>query len=417
MNKELQDNDTNVSIISEHLKNKKIACVVGTGIASMELPKIARELRRHGASVQFFVSERVFHFIGQFSLEWSSENLVISEPSSFSEHIASGFDLVIVCPATLNMMTKFNLGICDTNSLTLLQSALGAKIPIFICPTMHETLSHSPNYKKHLRGLKEHSCVHIINPLFEENKLKVLPAKTFVREIIHAYNKIALPGHFLKSKVFLAFGSSSVSIDPVRCLSNKSTGRSGLFLLKELYLKGFNLKALMGRVSFDIPYYQDLELVHREEYDDQLSYIETMDFSDCFAFLNLLAGSDFNVKEKSLTKIPSNKGECRLTLKPLKKIFDCSQLNIIPYKHGSKLVSSKLSLGLQSAKDLMTTYKLDSVFLNSSDDVFEKNVRKGILIKKQKEKLVSLEIQDLTQLSLSLVLNILNKVELLNEKN
>lgn len=97
--------DTSVQVNTDFLENQKISLVCGGGIASIEAPKLARELRRHGASVQFYITEACLKFVGLESLRWASQNEVILNPSGLVEHICTS-DAVVVAPATADLISK-----------------------------------------------------------------------------------------------------------------------------------------------------------------------------------------------------------------------------------------------------------------------------------------------------------------------
>jgi len=174
--------DIKVDRISEELKGKKIAYCISGGIASIEAPKIIRHLRRHGAVVKVYATPSSLSFIGRASLEWASGKEIIVELSGLAEHICQE-DLVLVSPATLNTINKISLGIADNNVTSLIASALGSEIPIYLCPTMHLSLHKNPFFQKNLRLLKENN-VNIIEPRISEDKAKIPKIKDIVNKIL-----------------------------------------------------------------------------------------------------------------------------------------------------------------------------------------------------------------------------------------
>lgn len=132
LNNEMAFADTDVQIKSNFLQNFKVTIIGGGGIAAIELPKLARALRRLGASVQFIVTENCLKFIGIDSLRWASNAEVIINPSGLAEHICTS-DGVVVTPATADLISKVAHGICSDGATTFLQSALGLKKDNYIC--------------------------------------------------------------------------------------------------------------------------------------------------------------------------------------------------------------------------------------------------------------------------------------------
>ena len=97
--------DLQVDRVENYLEGKSIALCVTGGIAAIETPKIARHLRRYGASVKVYVTPSAYDFIGKSALEWATEQEVVDKLSGRAEHI-SYHDAVVVAPATLNTINK-----------------------------------------------------------------------------------------------------------------------------------------------------------------------------------------------------------------------------------------------------------------------------------------------------------------------
>ncbi len=178
--------DLKVDSIGELLAGRKIALCVTGGIAAIETPKIARHLRRYGASVQAYVTPSAYDFIGKSALEWATEQDVVDRLSGRAEHI-SYHDLVLVAPATLNTINKIMAGIADNVVMTLLASALGRKTAVYVAPAMHESLYQNPIFQRNLKTLHDYN-VRMIEPRFSEGKAKIANSLTIVNRVL-AYFK------------------------------------------------------------------------------------------------------------------------------------------------------------------------------------------------------------------------------------
>ena len=132
-----QRHNSDLSVISlgTQLAGKKIALGITGGIAAVETPKLVRQLRRFGSTVEVFMTPAATRFITPLSLGWASTQPVITDLTQTAPHICS-HDAVVVAPATLNALSKTAQGMADNVVLTLLASALGQKIPIVMVPTM-----------------------------------------------------------------------------------------------------------------------------------------------------------------------------------------------------------------------------------------------------------------------------------------
>jgi phosphopantothenoylcysteine decarboxylase / phosphopantothenate---cysteine ligase len=176
MNEDLQ-----VERIDDSLDGKSIALCVSGGIAAIETPKIARHLRRYGAEVRAYATPNALKFIGEASLEWATGKTVVSELSGLAEHICLE-DLVLVAPATLNTVNKLLLGIADNVVTSLIASALGNKKPIYIAPTMHESLYENPFFQENLKRVDKYG-IKLIEPRFSEKKAKIASTRSIIDEI------------------------------------------------------------------------------------------------------------------------------------------------------------------------------------------------------------------------------------------
>lgn len=182
-----RNEDLKVERIEDYLKGKSIALCVTGGIAAIETPKIARHLRRYGANVKAYVTPSAYDFIGKSALEWATEQDVVDKLSGRAEHI-SYHDLVLVAPATLNTINKIMAGIADNPVTTLIASALGRKTPVYIAPTMHESLYNNPIFQRNLLDVYRYG-INIIEPRFSEGKAKIANTRTIVNMVLKRFQK------------------------------------------------------------------------------------------------------------------------------------------------------------------------------------------------------------------------------------
>lgn len=183
----MKNEDLQVEKISDELEGKRIALCVTGGIAAIETPKIARQLRRYGAEVRAYTTENALKFIGKMSLEWATQKSVVSELSGLAEHICLE-DLVLVAPATLNTINKIFYGIADNCVTSLVASALGMKKPVYIAPTMHGSLYNNLMLQENLKKAETYG-IKIIEPRFGENKAKIADTRKIVSEILKYFKE------------------------------------------------------------------------------------------------------------------------------------------------------------------------------------------------------------------------------------
>ncbi len=178
----MENEDLQVDNINHSLDGKIIALCVTGGIAAIEAPKLARHLRRYGAKVIVYATPNTFHFVGKTSLEWGAGQEIISELGGVAEHICF-YDAILVAPATLNTINKIFRGIADNPVTTLIASALGRKTPVYLAPTMHESLYQNPFLIENLANATKYG-IKLIEPRISEGKAKMPKLEKIVATII-----------------------------------------------------------------------------------------------------------------------------------------------------------------------------------------------------------------------------------------
>ncbi len=151
-------------------------CVCGS-VAAIDTPKIIRRLKKKGSEVRCVMSESAHEIINPNVLEWASEKPVITKLTGAVEHVKScgvgGFaDMLLICPATSNTISKIACGIDDTTVTTFAATALGAKKRIIIVPAMHISMYENPFVKENIRRLEKAGVVFMM-PRIEDNKAKL----------------------------------------------------------------------------------------------------------------------------------------------------------------------------------------------------------------------------------------------------
>lgn len=177
----MRTTDRGVELKSAKFEGKKIALGVCGGIGSVEVVKIIREIRRHGASVQVFLTPSVSQFVQPQVFSWACDADVVEQANSDLAYLED-FDMVVVVPTTLNTLVKVSQGLSD-NPVTLLVAAqLGAKRPVLIYPTMNERLAQHPNLAASVERLTKWGA-RVVQPDVEEGRWKVPSTEQVVLDI------------------------------------------------------------------------------------------------------------------------------------------------------------------------------------------------------------------------------------------
>ena len=304
---------------SRKLVGKKIVLAVPGSIAAVECVKLARELIRHGAEVHAVMSENATKIIHPYAMEFATGNPVVTEITGFIEHVElageheNKADLVLVCPATANTIGKIACGIDDTPVTTVVTTAF-SHTPIMIAPAMHSTMYDHPIVLENIEKLRKLG-VEFIEPRFEEGKAKVASIDEIVYRVIKKLHKKDLKGR----RVLVTAGATREYIDPIRYITNSSSGKMGVALAEEAELRGAEVTLIRTKGSVPSLVENQIEV---ETVEEMLEAIEKELKAEKYDAVVLAAAvSDFRVKEKASVKIKSGRS-LTLELEPTPKIID-----------------------------------------------------------------------------------------------
>ncbi|MCK4475493.1 MAG: bifunctional phosphopantothenoylcysteine decarboxylase/phosphopantothenate--cysteine ligase CoaBC [Methanophagales archaeon] len=223
---------------SHSLLGKKIVLGVTGSIAAVKTVELARELIRHGADVYGVMSEAATEIIHPYTLHYATGHEVITKLMGNIEHVEflgmeGSADLFIVAPCTANTINKIASGVSDTTVTAFATTAFGSGIPIIVVPAMHETIYKSPVLIENLDKLKSFG-VTVIGPKFEEGLAKIVSIGDIILTVEHVLSQKKLAG----KRILITGGPTIEPIDPIRVLTNRSSGRTGIELAKEAYKQG-----------------------------------------------------------------------------------------------------------------------------------------------------------------------------------
>lgn len=241
----LLTNRLEIALKSTKLLHKKIALCLTGSVATIESPKLARELRRHGADVSAYMTKNsVKYGISPYVMEWATGKFPVIKLTGKAEHIYD-YDLVIIYPATANTINKIASGIGDNAVTTLCISTQPNKL--IISPAMNIKLYNSHILQENMDKLRKLG-VTIIEPRFEEGAAKIADITEVLDHSIRALSTSRLK----KRKVLILAGPTQYDLDPIRYISNRATGALGYWLAREGFHRGCDIKIVYGpgRVSF-----------------------------------------------------------------------------------------------------------------------------------------------------------------------
>jgi len=297
------------------LEGVNVALGVTGSIAAVKVVELAHELRRRGASVRAVMTDAATGIIHPWAVEFATDNDVVTEITGRVEHVdlcgRDGWaDVFLVAPATANTVGKIAAAIDDSPVTTTATTALGAGVPVVVAPAMHEPMYDHPGVLDAIERVRSWG-VEFVDPRIEEEKAKLATEEAIVTGVAKATTDQTLAG---KSVVVTA-GATTESIDPIRTLSNRASGRTGRAVARALAVRGADVTLVHD--GYDA-HYADVLAV--ESAAEMLDAVEAAVDADADALVSAAAISDFTV-EAADQKIRS--GEARtLDLKPAPKLID-----------------------------------------------------------------------------------------------
>ncbi len=308
------------------LRGKTICMCLTGSVAIVNAPIIARELMRLGAEVITVLSKAATALIDPSLMHWATGNPVIVKLTGEVEHVllagyrpnaAGKADLILVCPATANTISKIANGIDDTPVTTVVSTAFGSSIPIVIVPAMHESMFH-PILEKNISTLKKYG-MDILGPRISEGKAKIARLDDIIDRVI---DLLITKKDFEGIKVLITAGPTREPIDKVRFVSNRSSGRMGIELAKEVAARGADVLLIAGECMVKIPDY--INTVNVVTTDDFINAVKNeLSSKDYNMFISAAAISDYKPIERIEGKISSDEvKELQVNMRLTPKIID-----------------------------------------------------------------------------------------------
>jgi phosphopantothenoylcysteine decarboxylase/phosphopantothenate--cysteine ligase len=239
------------------LNGKNVVLCITGGIAAYKAVGLASKLRKMGATVHVVMTEHATRFVTPLTLKTITRNKVtvdMFDESDFVPHIslADLADVVIVAPATANCMAKAANGIADDMVTTLL---LSTDAPRVFVPAMNTRMWENPATMRNMEMLKQDGF-SIIKPDCGLMACGTSGAGRYPdnNRIISFVLRHGLPIHsaYTGTRILITAGGTIEDIDPVRFISNRSSGRMGFSIAEQLYYHGTDITMITGNVDQEI---------------------------------------------------------------------------------------------------------------------------------------------------------------------
>lgn len=251
--------------ISDELKDKKILLAVTASVSIYKSIDLARSLMRRGAEVSVVMSNSAKKLVSPIMFEWATGNKVITKITAELEHVQlpEEYDMMVIAPASMNIMGKIAYGITD-NTITLIAiNFIQKKKKIVIVPAMHLEMWNSEHMKEIIEKLKKIEYIEIIEPLI-------------VRDVAHypdidylssRITTLALRDKDLKGfRIVVTAGPTREYLDPVRYISNPSSGTMGVAIANEALFRGADVVLVHGPLKSTVkPYSKSISVETTED--------------------------------------------------------------------------------------------------------------------------------------------------------
>lgn len=371
---------------------------VAGGIAAYKVLDLIKLLKKEGCNIFVIMTKGATEMISFLDFEKASGNKVYINlfEKDFDyrevlkkrkvEHIelADKTDVMVIAPATANVIAKLAHGIADDFLTT---TALAVTSPIIICPSMNVNMWRNQLVQENINKLKSVGY-QVIEPTAGllacgyEGVGKLESVKVIKDEVLRQIQR----SNSLKSKkVIITAGGTSEKIDEVRSITNRSSGKMGVALAEECYLRGADVLLLRAKNSVK-PRYLIKERIF--ETAEELLYLIKVNIKDTDLFFQVAAVSDFKVDRLVKGKLSSD-SSINLKLIPQIKIIDqikklSPKIKLIAFKAEYGLTEKELiEEGIKKLKDS----KADFVIANDisrSDRGFESDNNEVFIISKDK---------------------------------
>ena len=377
------------------MKDKKCVVVgVSGGVAVYKALDVISRLRKKDVEVHVIMTKSATEFVTPLSFQSLSQNMVITdmfaEPKAWEiQHIslAKKADLMLIVPATANIIGKVANGIADDMLSTTI---MATKAPVVFCPAMNTNMYENPIVQRNISLLKELGY-EFIEPASgrlacgDEGKGKLQDTEIIAEETLRRLHSTK---DLLGKKVVVTAGPTIVPIDPVRILTNRSSGKMGYSIAEEARDRGAEVVLISGPTSLRKP--NGIKVIDIKTNEDMFNAIKN-EFKDADIVIKSAAVADYKAKNYSNEKIKKTGDDLNLIFERdrdiLKTLGDMKENQILV---GFAAESSNLK---ENAKGKLERKNLDYIVANdisNQETGFASDENKVTIISKSGEE-VSLE--------------------------
>lgn len=377
------------------MNKKRCVCVgVSGGIAAYKALDIVSKLTKHDIDVRVIMTESATKFVTPLSFQSLSQNMVVTdmfaEPKAFEiQHIslAKRADIFLIAPATANIIGKIANGISDDMLSTTI---MATKAKVIFAPAMNTQMYENRIVQDNINKLKSYGY-DFIEPASgllacrDIGKGKLQDVNVIVDTVLNELESMDTQKDLEGRNVLVTAGPTQAKIDPVRFITNRSTGKMGYRIAEEAKRRGANVTLISGPTNLEKPKgVTVIDIITNEEM--RKAVLEHFPNSDIV--IKSAAVADYKIKEYSNKKIKKSDGDLNLTFTRDNDILkELGSLKTNQILVGFAAESNDI---IQNAKRKINTKNLDYIIANditSADTGFGSNDNKVIIISKDGEEI------------------------------
>ena len=293
------------------LENKKILMIITGGIAAYKSLDLIRKLSKLNCEIKTILTKSGKEFVTPLSITSLSKNKVYTdlfsvENESEMDHISLSrwSDLILVAPASSNFLTKISNGFSDDLASTVIKAS---DKKVFLCPAMNVRMWEHASNKQSISVLKIYGY-RILGPEIGEmacgefGEGKMLEVDEIINQLEIYFKQISKNK---KLKAIVTAGPTQELIDPVRFITNRSSGKQGYEIANSLVENGFDTTLISGPTNLKPN--DNLKLIKVKTGEEM--YEKTMELLPCDLAIFTAAVSDFKIKKFNKEKIKKNKDQ------------------------------------------------------------------------------------------------------------
>jgi len=353
----------------KYLTNKKILFIICGGISAYKCLETIRLFKKNNAEIKTILTKSAKEFVTSLSVASLSQGKVYDDLFSVEnetemDHIALSrwADVIVVAPATANTISKLSQGSSEDLASTVI---LASNKQVYLAPAMNVRMWEHKSTKKNLKSLLDYGY-RIIGPVigdmacgeYGEGKMSD-PSKIF-KEI---YNFLSKQSKNRKIKALVTAGPTNEYIDPVRFITNKSSGKQGYEIAKSLFRRGFDTTLISGPTNLKIE--DDINIINVETAEEMFKATQKNLPTDIAIFSAAVA--DFKINNKNQNKIKKQKN---LTLNLEENI------DILNFVSNHNSMRPKLVIGFAAETNDLNKNAIDKLTNKNCDWIIANDVSK-----------------------------------------